>query len=157
MSDNYTIRLEVGCYRIIRSSESKNAMIHWNKPEYNEQSGRWYESCGCGFTSWRDAKYLQEADDLEMEEFRHAHPNAHVRESFMEVEYGTGYYDISRVWIFFSEYDGGKIRSNTLNLFDIAKEDLEVWLAAVWNWHDTGEFKTEHFSCYPCSGPWIEN
>ena len=103
---NNIIRPAVGRYSIIRSSEDENAMIRWNTPEFDNSCGRWFESCGCGFASWRDAKYLQETDDLEMEVFRENHPDICVKESFCELEYGKDPEIIESAWIFLAEYDG---------------------------------------------------
>ena len=157
MKTNSKILRDVGKYQVIRSSETKDAMICWNTPQFNAEHGRWYETCGGGFASWVDVKYMQETDDLEMEEFRSEHPDLRVRESFLEVEYGDGYYSIAKIWAFLAEYDGRKSRSFAFDLKDLGQEDLEVCTAAIWNWHDTGELKTAHMECYPCCGPWEEN
>lgn len=154
MSD--IIRPAVGCYSIIRSSEDPNAMIHWNTPEFDSTCGRWFESCGCAFASWRDAKYLQETDDLEMEEFRNERPNVCVKESFCEIEYGKDIDMIEHAWILLVEYNGKKHRKFSCDVNNIPKSNWGVWERAIRNWHATNEFKTTHFSCYPCSGPWQE-
>lgn len=151
---NNTIRPAVGYYSIIRSSEDKNAMIHWNTPEFDSSCDRWFESCGCGFASWRDGKYLQETDDLEMEVFREDHPNICVKESFCEIEYGKAPETIESAWIFLAEYDGRKSRCFSFTVENVTWRKWLVWERAIRDWHATGEFKTTQFSCYPCSGPW---
>jgi hypothetical protein len=154
---NNTIRPAVGRYSIIRSSENKKAMIHWNAPKFDSKCGRWFESCGYDFASWRDAKYLQEADDLELESFREKHPDIRVKESYCEIEYGKQTDMIEHAWIFLVEYNGSKNRSFCFNVDHVTKHKWLVWERAIRDWHATGEFKTTQFSCYPCSGPWQEN
>jgi hypothetical protein len=156
MKNTSTVSPAVGSYHIIRSSESKSAMICWNTPKYNKSSKRWFEASGCGFASWRDAKYLQETDDLEMEEFRLKHPEFPVKESFWEIEYGKKPEIIAKVWIFLVEYENGRSRSFSFDLKNINKQEWKKWEDAVEGWHATNELVTPHFSCYPCCGPWEE-
>ena len=151
---NDIIRPTVGRYRITRSSEDENAMIYWNKPEFDSSCGRWFESCGCDFATWRDAKYLQEADELEMEVFRHEHPDICVKESVCELEYGKDSETVANAWIFLAEYDGRKSRCFSFTVENITWSKWLVWERAVRDWHATGKFKTTQFSCYPCSGLW---
>lgn len=153
---NNIFRPAVGYYCITRSSEDKNAMIYWNTPEFDSSCGRWFESCGCSFASWRDAKYLQETDDLEMEVFRENHPNISVKESLYEIEYGKEPETVESAWIFLAEYDGRKSRCFSFTVENVTRRKWLVWERAVRDWHATGEFKTTQFSCYPCSGPWNE-
>ena len=141
---NNIIRPAVGRYSIIRSSEDENAMINWNTPEFDSSCGRWFESCGCGFATWRDAKYLQEADDWEMEVFRQEHPDICVKDTET----------IESAWIFLAEYDGRKFRCFSFTVENVTWRKWLVWERAVRDWHATSEFKTTQFSCYPCSGPW---
>ena len=132
-------------------------MIRWNDPEFDHKCGRWFESCGYGFVSWRDAKYLQEADDLEMDRFRQEHPDVCVKESFCEIEYGQDTETIESAWIFLVEYNGRKHRDFSFNVSNVTKRKWMVWERAIRDWHATGEFKTTQFSCYPCCGPWKEH
>ena len=147
----------IGYYNIIRSSEEKNAMVHRSTAKYDSKCGRWFESLGCDFSSWRSAKYELEADDLAIESFREKHPDMRVKESFCEVEYGKDADIIEHAYISLSEYNGNKNRSFRFSVDNVTKHTWMAWERAVRDWHATGELKTIQFSCRPCSGPWEEN
>ena len=159
MEEKYinTIRPAVGYYSIIRSSEYESAMIRWHEPEYDENCDRWFEYSGCGFASWRDCQAFQEADDMEMWEFRAEHPDICVRESFCEIEYGKQEGVIKRVHYLLIEYAGERHRSFSFELCHISKEDLTEWEAAVKNWHADGELKTANFFCDSMHWAWQKN
>lgn len=159
MKDNYlnTLRPAVGYYSIIRSSEDEGAMIHWNKPEYDENCNRWFESCGCGFACWRDGQALQEADDMEVWEFHLENPDICVRESYCEIEYGKKDNIIKNVNFLLLDYCGKRNRSFSFEISNVSKEELMEWEAAVRNWHATGDLQTEHFYCSSMHWNWSDN
>ena len=150
-------RPDVGRYRIIRSSEDENAMLYWNMPEFDKSCGRWFESCGCGFCSWRDCQAFQEADDMEMAMFHADHPDICVRESFCEIKYGETHEIIENISYLLIDYRGTKHRSFSFDINHVSKDELTEWEAAVRNWHATGEVKTEHFACHSMHWAWREN
>ena len=152
-----TIRPAVGYYGTIRSSEEKNAMICWNKPEYDDTCGRWFESSGAHFACWRDAQAFQEADDMDMWEFHSEHPDICVRESFCEIEYGKVNGIIKNAHYLLIDYRGEKHRSFSFEISHVSKEELAEWEAAVMKWHATGEIKTAHFFCDSMHWAWKNN
>ena len=153
----YAVCPALGRYHVIRSSEDERAMIHWNKPEFEEGCGRWFERCGCGFSSWRDLESFQEADDIDMYRLRKKYPDICVRESYCEMAYGKEQGIMKRVSYILVERWGKRSRSFSFQLSDIAKDKVEAWEVAVESWHATGELKTAHFSSDSMHWAWRDN
>ena len=143
--ENFEELKDIGSFRFIRSAKDKNAMIGWHKKEYDETSNRWFESTGCGFCDWDDARALQEADEIEMMDYRATHPEYAVRESFWQITCGEDDVVAEQVLVVLEEYENGEHHAYDYIVDDIPLEELERWKKAVYDWHITGVLKMGAF------------
>lgn len=139
----------VGSYSIIRSSRSKRGMIYWNRPEFDSSCGRWFESCGCHFASWRDEEALMDADEMDMAYFHDANPKISCRESIYTIEFAKDSELIEEMWIILIDYVKGKCCKCSFRLKQIPKEKAKAADEAIWHWHRTGEVDATVFGSEP--------
>ena len=139
----------VGCYGIVRSARSKRGMIYWNEPEFDSNCGRWFETCGCHFASWRDERALMEADEMDMAYFHDENPKISCRESTYTVEFGDEPDVMDEMWICLVEYVKGSRKYWSFTLEQIPKDTVKTADEAIWHWHRTGEVDTAAFGCEP--------
>lgn len=156
MNKNSIFQKAIGKYFYVRSSESEEAMICWNTPEYDKENGRWFESCGSSFCNYEDAKAMEETDDIEMELFRKDHPDICVKETFCEIIYDEDDRQRSEVYVILIEYDHGKSRSFSFTIEHADSNKVEEIVESIHNWHNTGELRIGDFSSYCCSGAWSQ-
>ena len=143
--ENNEVMKDIGSYRFIRSAQDKNAMIGWNELTYDNEYKRWFESTGYGFCDWDDASAFQEADEIEMIDFRSAHPECAVRESFWQIICGEDDVVAERALFVLEEYESGEHHAYDYIVDDIPLEELERWKKAVYDWHITGVLKMGAF------------
>ena len=143
-----------GKYFIIRSSESKEAIGCWGEPEFEEEGGRWYESCGCGFACYRDGAALQEMDDLNVETFNNEHPGIVVKETFCELVYNDSEGRTSDVEVILVERNNGKNRSFSFTIEHADKRRIDEILEGIRGWHSDGYLRIGDFISYGCCGAW---
>ncbi len=145
-----------GFYTYIRSAENSDWMMMGADARFDADSNTWFEYMGGGYACWRDGKALQEADELDMDDFHSEHPEMKCRESFFDLEYGETRDDITDGLFILAEYDGAKHRSFSFNLKDVTLTQAKEYVALVEAWHTTGELHLGPLSCNPCQGPWYE-
>lgn len=156
MNKDSVFQKAIGKYFYVRSSESADALIYWNEPEYDEESGRWFESCGCSFCNYEDAKAMEETDDIEMELFRKDHPDICVKETFCEILYDENNRQRAEVYVILIEYDHGKSRLFSFTIEHADKQKVEEIVGSIHTWHNTDELRIGDFSSYCCSGAWSQ-
>ena len=154
--EEYMSYPDVGRYKYMRSSEKPIGMLKGKKADYNQECNCWFESFGGGFCCWRDARALQEADDFDLMEFHHKRPYINCKESFFELEYGKTEDTVSRAFFFLQEYAGRKDRSFSFCLYDISLQEANEHIAALEEWHCTGELNVGPYSGIPEYEPWKE-
>jgi hypothetical protein len=145
-----------GVYGYIRSAEDSDFMMLGEEARYDSDSNRWFEYMGCGYACWRDGKALQDADDFDLQYFHDAHPRMRCRESFHELEYGNTRDDVSHALFLLMEYDKSKSRTFSFNLDNVTMAQAKEYIAAVEEWHITGDLRIGALTFSPCCGPWCE-
>ena len=143
-----------GMYCIIRSSEDSGAMWLGDRAEFNVECGRWFEYMGCGYGCWRDGKYLQEADDMDLYYFHRDHPEIKCREAMYDFQYGDTRDDVSYAFVFLAEYEEKRVRTFSYSLDDISREEMNLHIEAIKKWHATGELNVGPYSGIPEYRPW---
>ena len=142
---------DVGYYRTLRSSTDKRAMI-WGHPKYDKSCGRWFESMSGGFCSWRDSSALQEADELDILDFRDRYPRIKVRESSLEFRWSEDGEIAEEASVFLQVYSGKKSNCFSFRMENATKQEQEQLKQAIQDWHCKGEIKFGRFRCTPCWG-----
>ena len=132
----------IGTYRLVRSSEDENAMVHWSSLCIDEESGRWFEAAGGPYSGWGDSKLSIELNDMDIEEVHDDNPKLTARETHWDFLWG----DVSEpvdadAYVWFYEYVEGKEYKYDLRIKDIPIAEIEEIKQAVYEWHRTGLFK----------------
>lgn len=89
---------------------------------------------------------------------RHEHDRKLKTESYKDVFYYLQYGDtrdqVAYVEFFMSEYEGSGKREFDFTLENISMQQFDACIAAIENWHYSGELVLGDFSTYACPGPW---
>ena len=152
--DEFPDTSDAGRYCWTRSSEDPKAMMRGKRADFNSKVGRWFESMGCGYACWRDGKYFQEEDIMSIDDFHDSHPNITCRESCYDLEYGDTEDDVRYAWFYLEEYEGKKHRTFDISMLDIPMSTAEEYIAAIEEWHRTGEFNIDQYHGCPNFSPW---
>ena len=146
-----------GRYSYTRSSTDSGAMLLDDQARFDPKSNRWFEHMGCGYACERDGIALQEADDADLYDFHRDNPKINCRESMYDLQYGDTRAEVAHAFFLLMEYAGGKYRSFYFGLDDVSMQEMEKYIAAVENWHSTGELNIgPHHGC-PNYGDWEES
>ena len=139
---------DVGYYRTLRSSTDKRAMI-WGYPKFDKSCGRWFESMGGGFCSWRDIGAFREEDELDVLRFRERYPKIVVRESTLEFRWSEDGQTAEDATVFLQTYRGEKSSCFSFSMENATKLEQEQLKQAIQDWHCTGEIEFGRFKCSP--------
>lgn len=131
---------DIGAYYYIRSTKGKEHLVGWDNHYFDTISAQWFEEIKCGFTCWRDEKYFSEADCMDIDDCNHRHPDAYVKESYTDITYGESKEIYESLDVCLSEREGRKDRSSRITFYEIPRNNLEKYNAAVRQWHRTGIF-----------------
>ena len=132
-------KADIGKYFYIRSSENEEAMLRWGSLEYDVESSRWFEFSGFGYCDFRDAKAMQEANDIEIEDFRIAHPDICVRETFCDMVFDDAVAKTAQILAVFVDYEKDRTRSCSLRIEHADAQKINRLMDKIRDWHITGE------------------
>lgn len=123
---------------------------------YNEKYKRWFESWECAYACGHDGDAFMEADGIDLMLFYDEHPLIKCRESFYDLVYGNTRDEATETMFLLIEYVGNQYREFSFDLENIAIQDVNKYIAAIKNWHYTGEFTIGEFSGPPVYEHWKE-
>ena len=146
-----------GRYGYIRSSEDHGALIAGEKARYDADSKRWFEYIQCGYACGRDGIASQEWDDLYLDEFYKSRPQVSYREAYYDFQYGFTRNQISDVMIILKEKQSDRHRTFDFDLSKISMKEFEAYLAAIEEWHRTGELNIGPYKGVPNYDRWYQN
>ena len=146
-----------GRYGYIRSSEEREALISDESAQYDTDSKRWFEYIQCGYACGRDGIASREWDDLYLDEFYKSRPQVSYKEAYYDFQYGVTRNRISDVMIILKEKQGDRHRTFDFDLSKISMKEFEAYLAAIEEWHRTGELNIGPYKGVPNYDRWYPN
>lgn len=136
----------------IRSSEDEVISQYWKEPEYDADSGRWYDCFTNSSAYYKGCKNWDIFDDMMcFDTLLVSNAGVHIKDTTCKILYDTDSTGTATVNVVFREYQYSNPQGFAFTVEHASQKRIQEIIEEIRRWHSRGEICIGDFLCYPCS------